>query len=358
MILRMQVKSIRPQSMRPDDFWKPSLGKCPKAGISPSRENAIGTPNSFRMCRSALPVAARWASSDDVYICVGLHRVARIDGKRGEADEVDGIAGLWLDLDLANEGHKKPGLFATLDEAQAFLDSLPLRPTVTVLSGGGIQAHLLFREPWLFETDANARGESARGRLDRLLPRRSRRRSAARSMPPRVWRRFSAPRHDNHKYAHKPAVTLQDVHNDARYNPSATSSATSPRGSQGRPRECRSGRSYTARGWFSIHGGAPFDKFEDLKKNCDAFAPTWSRTRTDLKTKGWSASEWDLPRQSTVRVEWSDQEIVDTLIAYRRYHKDASNCVKITTSARLPPRENRRRSLKPAKASKTTCRGS
>jgi hypothetical protein len=68
---------------------------------------------------------------------------------RGYISTSAGIPGLWLDIDIDDEGRGKEGLPRTLEDVDQILAALPA-PTAQVQTGGGVHAYWLFREPWMF----------------------------------------------------------------------------------------------------------------------------------------------------------------------------------------------------------------
>jgi hypothetical protein len=81
--------------------------------------------------------------SSNVYVGVCLQRAQLADG-RGRADTVLTMPGVWFDLDIVGPHHKTDKLPRTTDEALDFVVGLPLRPTLVVHSGGGLQLYWLF----------------------------------------------------------------------------------------------------------------------------------------------------------------------------------------------------------------------
>lgn len=86
----------------------------------------------------------------DVYFGLGLHDSSIGEGRRGTEKEVRGIAGFAIDIDCTGNGHKKSNLFETKDEANEFITSIEVPPSLIVDSGGGYHLYWLFHEPWIF----------------------------------------------------------------------------------------------------------------------------------------------------------------------------------------------------------------
>jgi hypothetical protein len=97
------------------------------------------------------------AGADDVYVGAGLSPSAFGRNRRCDADKVAGIAGLWADVDVQGDAHKKKNLPETLDQARQLARSLGVEPTEEIASGHGLQAWWLFQEPWIFQDDNDRR---------------------------------------------------------------------------------------------------------------------------------------------------------------------------------------------------------
>lgn len=109
------------------------------------------------------PDGVRWLSEPampdipqdrNVYLSVGLRDRKLPGSKRGEAATVVAIPAVWLDLDVAGEGHANKRLPPTKQDAIELAKSAGVQPTVIVDTGNGIQAWWALTELWVFETEA------------------------------------------------------------------------------------------------------------------------------------------------------------------------------------------------------------
>jgi hypothetical protein len=91
----------------------------------------------------------------DVYVGAALSPRDFGSHNRCEADAAAGITGLWADVDVKGETHKKTNLPSTLDEARALARSLGVLPTEEIHSGHGLQVYWEFATPWIFRGDAD-----------------------------------------------------------------------------------------------------------------------------------------------------------------------------------------------------------
>jgi hypothetical protein len=109
--------------------------------------------------KQAATYALNRADTHNVYFGLGL-RQEQIEDGRGESDDVLGIPGLWIEVDIKHFVHTKVNLPESIEEALALvLEALPLQPSLIILSGYGIHIYWLFRELWIFE-DADDRQEA------------------------------------------------------------------------------------------------------------------------------------------------------------------------------------------------------
>ena len=96
----------------------------------------------------------------DAYFGIGLQEKDLGSKKRGGANTVASIPGFFADVDV---GEKDAGRLypPTKEAALELIAKLPAKPTLIVDSGSGFHCYWLFKEPWVFDTDAE-REEAAR----------------------------------------------------------------------------------------------------------------------------------------------------------------------------------------------------
>lgn len=92
----------------------------------------------------------------DVYFNVNPRRAGLPPTVRGGDDDVDGLAAIVVDVNVTGPTHKDAALPQSKDDAMAFLDSLPVKPSANVDSGDGIQSYYIF-EPVIDLTDPDVR---------------------------------------------------------------------------------------------------------------------------------------------------------------------------------------------------------
>lgn len=91
-------------------------------------------------------------SEEDHYICVGLSPKAYSPNYRCKANHVVGVAGFYVDIDIAGPAHKKAGLPPDQDAAISLVVGQGQDPSILVHTGHGVQAWWLFKEILYFDT--------------------------------------------------------------------------------------------------------------------------------------------------------------------------------------------------------------
>ena len=117
-----------------------------------------GKPVTAAFHRSRLADAEKWALAQargsNVWHGVGLRKEKPAKNARGKAEDVIALPGIWLDLDVRGPGHAEKNLPASFEEALDFIKTLPLKPSLIVFTGGGLQPYWLFPEPMRLSTQA------------------------------------------------------------------------------------------------------------------------------------------------------------------------------------------------------------
>ena len=92
--------------------------------------------------------------TQDVYFSLGIQEKTMDDPyKRGSAQSVVSIPGLWFDFDISGPGHVKNNLPPNAEALIAFIqDELPL-PTFSVNSGGGLHCYWKFQKALLITNE-------------------------------------------------------------------------------------------------------------------------------------------------------------------------------------------------------------
>lgn len=91
----------------------------------------------------------------DVYFGLGLLARNHGSGHRGKAKHVIAITCLWADIDIAGVGHERQDLPPSREAVDEVLRALPLPPTHVVFSGGGYHMYWRLTEAMRCEDDTS-----------------------------------------------------------------------------------------------------------------------------------------------------------------------------------------------------------
>jgi hypothetical protein len=75
----------------------------------------------------------------NVYFAIGVQGQQPNKG-RGKQEGVVALPGLWGDIDVLGPNHVATNLPPTLEDAWKIIQAVPLKPTVVVYTGGGLQS--------------------------------------------------------------------------------------------------------------------------------------------------------------------------------------------------------------------------
>lgn len=275
---------------------------------------------------AAARFAASTSSTTNVYVGCGWRDRPLGAHARGTRAQVAGIPALWVDLDVAGDGHSAKAYPPSFEDARELVRALPMPPSMVINSGGGLHLWWRLREPWAFET------ESERTDAEDLV------------------RRWEA---TVQQHAAERGYVLDSVHDLSRVLriPGTWRSKLADPTPRYVDIEADSGATYLREDFepflvTDVHGGRqtiaprieigsvvlrpdaepPLSKLIILREIEPRFEASWLHKRPDLKDG--SESGYDLAVANyAAQAEWTDQEIADLIIARRR------NCQADVTKA-------------------------
>ena len=306
-------------------------------GINEERRLVLWTPgkSSNVWCSSledAVENTAKRSAKNDAYFLACLQSpqamVAEAErrgdkpnmgSRRGYEQSAALMPALWLDLDFGTKGHEKKKLPPTVKHAQYIIDGMPAPPSMVVHTGGGLHAWWVFLDPLELDTaDARKRARALSFGWASL---------AKKICDDRGWdmdsvydlARVMRPAGTSNRkkvYDEAPPVELLFFDEAVRHDVDGLE-VFLPTGAE--PPQAAS--EISVDGYkFSLDPAAepPVDRLMKLCEMDVAFRRTWERQRDgDLP----SQSEYDLALATRMAdVGFSDQEIVNTMIAHRRKH--------------------------------------
>ncbi len=246
-----------------------------------------------------------------------------------------GLPGLWLDIDIAGDGHKKKHYPPTLDDARLLLADVPIKPSIITATGGGIHAYWCFHEIWKFADDAErARAQALTRRWHHLVLGAAEARGWTMDNVSDLERVMRMPGTWNVKDPKNPKpVTIESI-SDWRYSPEdfdlflqevkpdvaqVDVSRETPTNTKRHNVTQNPPKSETP--LVLDRAAEPPEKFDALLANSRRAKQTWEHKRKDFKDQSGSAYDQAMAN-FCVQAGYSLQETTDTLIAMRRKHRD------------------------------------
>lgn len=247
-----------------------------------------------------------------------------------------GIAGLWADMDWLDPAHDKKNLPPAKDDILAVLANLPYEPTIIVDSGHGLHVMWLFEQVWLFRDDQDQRQAATmvhwwqshirthyrahNWELDSTHPLTQILRIPGfmnlKREPhvPVTAITTEGPRHNletllNH--ARREAPEQPQEYHEAR--------AQGQRTRRVKPVDTPQGNADLYGFYLDPSAEPPSEKLKLALENINNFRTTWDNQRKDLHDTSASSHDMSLASMAA-RLNWSKQEIVNLLIAFRRRH--------------------------------------
>lgn len=103
----------------------------------------------------AARIAGEWdAAGKNVFYGVCLRGTDLGQAKRGTKKDIVCVPGLWVDIDLAVEGHAAKNLPTSVaDVVTKILNPFGVDPTLVVHSGGGLHVYWLFSAPMILTSE-------------------------------------------------------------------------------------------------------------------------------------------------------------------------------------------------------------
>ena len=91
------------------------------------------------------------SQDSDVYFGACLLRANIPPGRRGTADDVVAMPGLWLDIDVGSEGHTGKNYPPDVQTAWKLVRKFPLEPSIAVRTGHGLHTYWCFEDLQMLE---------------------------------------------------------------------------------------------------------------------------------------------------------------------------------------------------------------
>jgi hypothetical protein len=256
-----------------------------------------------------------------VYIGCGWSEKTYGKNLRVKSNEVSGIPGLWCDLDVGDVGHNKSNLPPTIEDVLDAIHPYVPAPTLIINSGHGVHIWWLFNQPWIFEDDQDRKNAASLSKawqsyIQSLIKAHGWTADTTSDLA-RVLRPAGTV---NYKDKENP-VPVEVIEDEGeRFDPEqfrqwiATHSTDDVQVLA--PTERLEGQFN-----FSLDASAspPVDKWMILQEVDYRVKQSWDHKRRDIQDQSQSGYDQSLATFAA-NAHWSDQEIIDLLVANRRFH--------------------------------------
>lgn len=267
--------------------------------------------------------AEELSTDTDTYVAVSVADAAGDARRRIAAINSVGIFGLWADIDIANSVHSKSTRLPP-DEASALLllEECGARPTITLNSGHGLQCWWVFNEFWEFtnEQDRMAAADLAR-RWNSTLRVRAATHGWVVDSTFDLSRVMRIPGTLNFK-GDEPIMAETRWADGPLWSPESIGDyllddSQAPNSGMLQEYQWDSGTVV-----IDPDADPPADKHSALRDNDDKYKRTWEHSRPDIdKGDDPSLSSYDLALVNPpIMAGWTDQELINLIIAFRRKH--------------------------------------
>lgn len=269
----------------------------------------------------------------NVYFGCGLSPKEFDSNERCSADDICAITNVWIDVDFEGAGHKRPGCLPKTIAECINLVSSPLKPSVIVETGGGIHAYWILKEP----LEDNASAKALVLGFQNFIRQKAKQSGWSIDSTHDLARVFRVVGTTNQKYM-TPVKVIE--YGGPRYLPSDFDDyLISESEKSGKVIELIPVGSLL----LNPNAEPPFEKHDLLLKINPDYSLTWNKKRKNLP----SSSEYDQSLSNFMAAAgWTDQEITNGLIGWRRIHS-------LTDSNKWLREDYYRRTIAKARSSKS-----
>lgn len=291
----------------------------------------------FSNMKEAGEYAEAQEEQESIYFSIGISPRTFPSKQRPKENQLIGFSCLTVDIDIKCEGHDKAGLPETIEEATELLDAAypdAFKPSIVTETGGGIQAFWIFKEPWIFEDDDDAEeGKSMFRRWVRWLQQTASGKGLTVDSTISLSQLMRVAGTMNNKRQPFMVKVVRDT--GERFNPDELDGLISFVGDELKPTV----DAVTVTPNFKLDPNAqpPADKLADLIEYDPNFKVTWHKQADVARQKegrDTSLSAYDMTLINIAKSwHWTDQEIVNLIIAFRRKHQQKPEDFKKATRA-------------------------
>ncbi|MCC6366885.1 MAG: hypothetical protein IT165_25465 [Bryobacterales bacterium] len=260
----------------------------------------------------------------DVYVGVGLSKADYGPTRRCKSDEISGLCGIGVDLDVKSEAHGNKPLPPSIDDALSLLPPT-LSPSILVSTGNGVHAWWLLKEPFVLDTEDDRKlAVSVLARWHTMLRLRAATRGWAYDRLSDLARILRVPGTLNHKDPNNRKKVAVLSATDLRYNMSDFEELLDDTGIPDPEAEEKARREWAERFAdkplvINVSARIQQQLLDEWINQDPRFRNTWERRRHDLKDQSDSGYDMALACFG-VDAGLSEQRIVDLVVHHRALH--------------------------------------
>lgn len=285
----------------------------------------------FKSIDDAVKYCQQNGQPADIYVGCGTSPKNFGEKRRCLASEIAGIPAVWLDIDILDPAHKKPNLPESETKAQELINAFPLHPTMIIHSGHGYQCWWIFEQFLSFQNKMDLREEASNFVHQFIWSMRDLARSMGYDLDMTfdLARVMRVPGSLNLKDPENPKPVKLSYISDSFFNHvefkqaldqfindlGTKATPIEPLGKRVTSNQLVVGEKIT----LDPNAEPPRMKFEALYEIDAKFASSWNRTRKDFLDPSPSSYDMSLASMALYN-EWTTQEAVDLMIAWRRKH--------------------------------------
>lgn len=247
--------------------------------------------------------------------------------KKGTEEDAVSMPCLWIDIDYLGPNHKNKDLPPTKEDAVWLIkNTLPenYQPSIVTFTGGGLQGYWIFKEEWTFETEEDKKeAKNLIVRFNALFKRKASEYGWDVDSTTSLAQIFRVPGTLNVKGTEAVKTEIMES-SETRYNPDDFETILP---------EIESRGLYQERENLNIillpDANPNKENFQLLMDMDDLFEATWEKRRKDKSMRDKSLSGYDYALANiALNYGWSDQEIANLIVAFRRKHSVSEKDLK------------------------------
>jgi hypothetical protein len=260
----------------------------------------------------------------NVYVGIGLSPSDFGEFNRCKSEDVSGVIGIGVDIDLRSDAHSKGARPESIEQALSILPP-EFPPSIIVETGNGIQVWWLFKEPWIFDSaEERQRAATLLLRWQTLLRYDAQHNGWVFERLGDLARVLRVPGTENVKDPANPKNVVIRTSTDQRYNPSDFSDFLDDLAIPSEDEQTQAAKEWVDQFSdkplvISMAAAIPDEMLMRWLEQDSRFAMTWNHQRDNMSDESQSGYDLALANFGAGK-GLTGQQIVDLIIHNRRLH--------------------------------------